>query len=79
MPGDADFDLVLDVPIEEVRPTRDGFVLEGHGADRVGYRLEMHIDWPVDARTKQVLGEILSQTELKVMRWRAPPSLQRRR
>lgn len=67
-----DFDLVADVPIEEVRATPEGFVLQGRGLDRVGYRLEMHFDWPVDARTKAVLGEILSQTELKVMRWRAP-------
>jgi hypothetical protein len=67
-----DFDLVADVPIEEVQPTPDGFVMQGRGSDRQGYRLEMHIDWPVDARTKKVLGEILSQTEVKVMRWRSP-------
>lgn len=77
MPGLDDFDLLLDVPIEEVHPTADGFVLEGHGTDRAGYHVEMHIDWPVDARTKKVLGEILSQTELKVMRWRSP-TLRRR-
>lgn len=67
-----EFDLVADVPIEEVRATRDGFVLHGRGVDRQGYRLELHIDWPVDAKTKAVLGEILSQTELKILRWRAP-------
>lgn len=75
MPGERppeNFDLLADVPIEEVRSTPDGFVLQGRGADRLGYRLELHIDWPVDPRTKAVLGEILSQTELKVMRWRAP-------
>lgn len=66
-----EFDLVADVPIEEVQATADGFVMQGRGLDRQGYRLEMHIDWPVDARTKKVLGEILSQSEVKVMRWRA--------
>jgi hypothetical protein len=67
-----EFDLVADVPIDEVQATPDGFVMQGRGSDRLGYRLEMHIDWPVDARTKKVLGEILSQTEVRVMRWRAP-------
>ncbi len=67
------FDLVADVPIDEVRVTPEGFVLEGRGSDRSGYRLEMHLDWPVDQRTKKVLSEILSQAEVRVMRWRSPP------
>jgi hypothetical protein len=71
-PAAQDFDLVADVPIEEVRPIPDGFVLQGHGRDREGYRLEMHLDWPVDARTRRVLSEILSQAEVKVLRWRSP-------
>ena len=77
-PGAEAFDLVADVPIEEVRATPEGFVLQGHGLDRSGYRLEMRLDWPVDPRTKRVLSEILSQAEVKVMRWRSParrPSL----
>jgi hypothetical protein len=72
-PAAESFDLVADVPIEEVRSTPDGFVMQGRGTDRLGYRLEMHLDWPVDQRTKKVLGEILSQAELKVMRWHSPP------
>lgn len=66
------FDLVADVPIDEVRSTPDGFVMQGRGTDRLGYRLEMHLDWPVDQRTRKVLSEILSQAEVKVMRWRSP-------
>ncbi len=66
------FDLVADVPIDEVRSTPDGFVMQGRGTDRLGYRLEMHLDWPVDQRTRKVLSEILSQAGVKVMRWRAP-------
>ena len=72
-PAAENYDLLVDVPIEEVRTTPEGFVLEGHGTDRSGYRLEMHIDWPVDPRTKRVLSEILSQAEVRVMRWRSPP------
>ena len=66
------FDLVADVPIEEVRSTPSGFVLQGRGTDRAGYTLEMHLELPVDQRTRKVLSEILSQAEVKVMRWRAP-------
>jgi len=72
-PAAESYDLVADVPIDAVRVTPEGFVLEGRGADRSGYRLEMHLDWPVDQRTKKVLSEILSQAEVRVMRWRSPP------
>ena len=72
-PAAESFDLVADVPIDEVRSTPDGFVMQGRGTDLLGYRLEMHLDWPVDQRTKKVLSEILSQAEVKVMRWRSPP------
>jgi hypothetical protein len=71
-PAADSFDLVVDVPIDEVRSTPDGFVMQGRGTDREGYRLEMHIDWPVDQRTRKVLSEILSQAEVRVMRWRSP-------
>jgi hypothetical protein len=71
-------ELVADVPIEEVRATPDGFVMQGLGADRAEYRLEMHLDWPVDQRTKKVLGEILAQAEVRVMRWRTAPARPRR-
>jgi len=66
------FDLVADVPIEEVRSTPDGFVMRGHGTDREGYTLEMHLDLPVDQRTRKVLSEILAQAEVKVKRWHSP-------
>jgi len=67
------FDLVADVPIDEVRSTAHGFVLQGRGTDRAPYTLEMHLDLPVDQRTRKVLSEILAQAEVKVMRWRSPP------
>jgi hypothetical protein len=66
------FDLVADVPIDEVRSTPHGFVMRGRGTDRAGYTVEMHLDLPVDQRTRRVLSEILSQAEVEVMRWRSP-------
>jgi hypothetical protein len=74
-PAAESYDLVADVPIDEVRVTPEGFVMVGRGSgmDRSGYRLEMHLDWKVDRRTMKVLSEILAQSEVRVMRWRSPP------
>jgi hypothetical protein len=46
--------------------------MEGQGADGAHYRLELHLDHPVNRRTQQVLGEILSQSEWRVLRRTAP-------
>ena len=68
---------VSDIEITAVRPERSGFVLVGRGADRAEYRIEMRLGLPVDQNTQAVLGEILAQSELKVLR-RAPASIRRR-
>jgi hypothetical protein len=62
------FVLVADVPIDEVRATAAGFVLEGPGGDRDDYRLELHFDYPVDAKTRKVLAELMSQAEVRILR-----------
>ena len=67
---------VADIEVDAVRPERSGFVLQGRGADRAEYRIEMRLDIPVDQQTQAVLGEILAQSELKVKR-RAPVSMRR--
>jgi hypothetical protein len=68
------YSLVADVPIDAVRSTASGFVLDGRGGDGDEYRLELHFDFPVDARTRKVLGELMSQAEVRVAR-RARTSL----
>ena len=65
--GDG-FALVAEIPIEEVRTAAAKVVLEGHGTDRQEYRLEVHFDIPLDAKTRKVLGELLSQAEVRVSR-----------
>lgn len=65
--GDG-FALVADIPIEEVRTAAATVVLQGHGTDRQEYRLELHFDIPVDAKTRKVLGELLSQAEVRLSR-----------
>ncbi len=67
---------VADIEVDAVRPERSGFVLQGRGADRAEYRVEMRLDIPVDQQTQTVLGEILAQSELKLLR-RAPASMRR--
>ncbi|HEY2825796.1 MAG TPA: hypothetical protein VGI83_09645 [Gemmatimonadales bacterium] len=64
---------VAEIEVDDVRPDQFGFVLNGRGADRAEYRLEWHLDMPVDPRTKAVLGGLLAQSEWRVWR-RAPVS-----
>jgi len=59
---------VADIQVDAVRPEKSGFVLQGKGVDRADYRVELRLDIPVDGQTRTVLGEILSQSDLKVLR-----------
>jgi len=59
---------VADIEVDAVVPTRSGFSLRGGGADGAEYQVELHLDLPVDQRTQQVLGELLTQSELKISR-----------
>jgi hypothetical protein len=74
MGADTDFQRLAEIEVELVKPDRNGFALTGWGSDRVEYRLDVHFDMPLDARTKTVLGELLAQSELSISR-RAPPVL----
>lgn len=63
-----EFQPLADIAIDEVRPEGRGFTLMGQGADRAEYRLGMQFGMPLDARTRAVLGELLSQAEVTVAR-----------
>lgn len=76
--GGASYVPVADVSIDTVRPVSAGFALEGRGSDGADYRLELHLDLPVSARTRAVLGEMLAQSEWRVSR-RVRPLLASRR
>ncbi len=67
---------VADLQVDTVRLERSGFILQGRGADRAEYRIEMHLDIPVDKKTKSVVGEMLAQSELRVLRRAKNPILQ---
>lgn len=67
------FQRLADIEVDLVKPERNGFTLMGQGGDRAEYRLEVHFDMPLDARTRAVLGELLAQSELTISRRPAPP------
>ena len=69
----AEFQRLAEIEVDLVKPERQGFTLSGQGADRAEYRLDIHFDMPLDARTRAVLGELLAQSELTISR-RPPPS-----
>jgi hypothetical protein len=64
---------VAEIEIDAVTPSDRGFTLTGQGADRVEYRLDVHFELPLDPRTRRVLGELLSQSDLTISR-RGPPA-----
>ena len=66
------FEVVAIVSVDEVRASGAGFVLSGRGTDQHDYRVELSFDVPVDAKTRKVLGELLSEAELRVL-LRMPP------
>jgi len=63
-----DYILMADIEVSSVRPERTGFSLQGRGADRAEYRLDLEMEVPVDQRTRAVLGELLSQSRWRVSR-----------
>lgn len=62
---------VAEVEVDAVHPGRTGLVLAGRGRDHADYRLEIELELPIDQRTRAVLGELLAQSEWRVLR-RAP-------
>jgi hypothetical protein len=64
------FQPLADIEIDAVTPSTRGFTLTGQGAgpDRSEYSLDLRFELPLDNRTRTVLGELLSQSELTVYR-----------
>jgi hypothetical protein len=66
---------VAAIAIDAVTPSDRSFTLTGQGAppDRALYRLELRFELPLDPRTRTVLGELLSQSDLTVSRTDTAP------
>ena len=65
---DHEFQRLADIEVEAVRPEVQGFTLTGQGSDRADYRLDVRFELPIDARTRAVLGELLSHSDLTISR-----------
>lgn len=65
------FQPLAEIEIDAVTPSNQGFTLTGQGPDQAEYRLDVHFELPLDPRTRTVLGELLSQSDLTISR-RAP-------
>jgi len=76
---DNEYQRLADIEVEAVRPEVQGFTLTGQGPDRAEYRLDVHFDLPIDARTRAVLGELLSHSGLTISRRGAAPAAPARR
>jgi len=68
----SQFQRLTDIAVDVVQPDGNGFALSGQGSDRGEYRLDVHFDMPLDARTRAVLGELLAQSELTL--WHRVPA-----
>jgi hypothetical protein len=76
--SNKDLIMVADIEVTEVEPGRTTLQMRGSGADNSDYRMELHLEVPMDRTTRTALGELLAQSDLRV--WRsAKPSLKARR
>jgi hypothetical protein len=64
----SEFQPLAMVEVDAVRPERQGFTLTGRGPDHAEYQLDLHFGMPLDPRTRAVLGELLSHSELVISR-----------
>lgn len=69
-----DYEPLAEIAVDEVKPERQGFTLTGQGIDRAEYQLDLRFEMPLDSRTRTVLGELLSHSDLVISR-RAPGRL----
>ena len=65
---------ITTIEIDAVTPSSQGFTLmgQGTGSDRAQYRLDINFDLPLDLRTRTVLGELLSQSDITMYRRDTP-------
>jgi hypothetical protein len=62
------YEPVAEIEVDAARPDPQGFTLTGQGADHAEYQLDLHFGMPLDAKTRSVLGELLSHSDLTISR-----------
>jgi len=69
-----EYEPLAEIAVDEVKPERQGFTLSGQGRDHAEYQLDLRFEMPLDPRTRAVLGELLSHSDLTISR-RGPSAL----
>ena len=62
------YEPLAEIEVDQVKPERLGFMLTGQGPDNAEYQLDLRFDMPLDPRTRSVLGELLSHSDLIISR-----------
>src|SRR5438093_12030774 len=62
------YEPLAQIEVDAARPEPQGFTLTGQGPDHVEYQLDLRFDMPLDSRTRSVLGELLSHSDLIISR-----------
>ncbi|HEX4601346.1 MAG TPA: hypothetical protein VH116_08130 [Gemmatimonadales bacterium] len=70
----SEYEPLAEIEVDAVKPEHQGFTLTGQGPDHAEYQLDLRFEMPLDPRTRTVLGEILSHSDLIISR-RAPGGL----
>jgi len=68
------YEPVAEIEVDAARPDPQGFTLTGQGGDRAEYQLDFRFEMPLDAKTRAVLGELLSHSDVTISR-RVPGGL----
>ena len=69
------YEPLAEIEVDQVKPVRQGFMLTGQGPDLAEYQLDLRFEMPLDPRTRTVLGELLSHSDLIISRRAGPRTL----
>ncbi len=68
-----EYEPLAQIAVDEVSPSRQGFTLTGQGRDHADYHMDLRFEMPLDLRTRAVLGELLSHSDVTISR--RPPRI----
>ena len=69
----AQYEPLAEIEVDAARPELQGFTLTVQGPDHTEYQLDLRFGMPLDSRTRSVLGELLSHSDLIISRRSAGP------
>lgn len=67
-PPQPQYEPLAQIEVDAAKPELQGFTLTGQGPDHTEYQLDLRFEMPLDLRTRTVLGELLSHSDLTISR-----------